>query len=104
MGKKMRIEVPFPLNLFPVARITATAVGAATVEVDENVARFSALAGADNAAVFQFIHDARGTGVTQAQAALHEGDARFLFAADDFHALLDEVFVLVAAAFAVEVA
>src|SRR3979411_15430 len=60
-------------SLLPMARIAATAVGAAAVEVDKNVARFGAFAGADDAAVFQFIHDAGGAGVAQAQAALHEG-------------------------------
>ena len=58
------------------------------------------LLGPDDAALFEFVHDAGGAGVAQTQAALHQGDARFLFAADDFDALLDEVLVFVAAAFA----
>ena len=33
--------------------------------------------------------------VAEAQATLQQRDARFLFAADDFNALLDDLFVLV---------
>ena len=79
------------------------AVGAGAIEINEDVAGFGAFARADDAAVFQFIHDAGGAGVAEAQAALHEGDAGLLFAADDFDALLDEVLVLVAAGFVAEV-
>ena len=47
---------------------------------------------------FQFVHDAGGAGVAQAETALHERDAGLLLAADDLDALLDQVFVLAAAA------
>ena len=73
-------------------------VGAPAVQIDQNIARLGAFARADDAAVFQFIHDARGAAVAEAQAALQERDAGFLFAADDFDALLDDVFVFIDAA------
>jgi hypothetical protein len=53
----------------------AEVFGAGAVEVDEDVAGFSAFAGADDAAVFEFVHDAGGAGVAEAEAALEEGDA-----------------------------
>src|SRR5947208_1164817 len=62
------------------------AVGAAAIEVDEDVARFSAFTGPNQAPVFQFVHDAGGPGVAQAQAALHQGDTGLLLAADDLDA------------------
>ena len=74
------------------------AIRAAAVQIDENIARFGAFAWADDAAILQFIHDAGGAGVTEAQAALHERNAGFLFAANDFDALLDQFLVFVAAA------
>jgi hypothetical protein len=46
------------------------AVGTGAVEVDEDVAGFGAIAGADNAAVLQLIHDAGGAAVTESQSAL----------------------------------
>src|SRR5438034_9854884 len=84
--------------------LLSLAVGAGAVEVNQNVARFGAFAGADDAAVFQLVHDARRAGVAEAQPALKERDARLLFAADDFDALLDQVLVFVDAVFAVEAA
>src|ERR1035437_4625605 len=84
-------------------RALRAAVRAAAVEVYQNFARLGALAGADDATAFEFVHDARGPGVAEAQAALHERDAGFLFAADDLDALLDEFLVLVNAAFDVGV-
>src|SRR5688500_15873171 len=74
-------------------------IGAAAVEIDQDVPWFGAFAGANNAAPFQFVHDAGGAGVTKAEPALHERDAGFLFAANDLDALLDEAFVLVAGIF-----
>src|ERR1019366_1204772 len=79
-------------------------VGAGAVEVDEDVAGFGAVAGADDAAVLQLIHYTGGTAVAEAQAALEEGDAGFLFAADDFDAVLDDLFVFVDAALVIEAA
>ena len=54
------------------------AVGAAAVQVDQNVARSGAFAGANNAAVLKLIHDSSGTPIAEAQAALEEGDAALL--------------------------
>src|ERR1039458_5248367 len=69
--------------------------GAAAVEIYQDFARLGTLAGADDAAAFEFVHDARGAGVAEAQTALHQRDAGLLFAADDFDALLDEFLVLI---------
>src|ERR1017187_8399179 len=77
-------------------------VGAAAVQVNEDVARFLAVARADNPAILQFIHDASGAAIAKAQAALEEGDAGLLFAADDLDAVLDDLFVLVDAALVIE--
>src|ERR1051325_2740460 len=55
------------------------AVGAAAIEVHQDFAGFGAVRWADDAAVFKFIHHARGAAVAQAQAALQERNARFLF-------------------------
>ena len=74
------------------------AVRAAAVEVNQDFTRFRAVARADDAAIFQFVHNARGAAVAEAQAALQQRDARLLFAADDFDALLDDFLVLVNAA------
>src|SRR5665213_3828788 len=95
---------PLTVDLFSLKsnRFLSAAVRAAAVEVNQNVARLRAFAGADDAAIFQFVHDARGAGVAEAQAALHERDARLLFAADDLDALLDNFLVLVNAAFVSE--
>src|ERR1017187_2375446 len=84
-------------------RALRTAVGAAAVEIYQDFARLGSLAGADDAAAFEFVHDARGAGVAEAQPALHQRDAGFLFAADDFDALLDEFLVLVNAALDVRI-
>src|SRR5579862_1064766 len=79
------------------------AIRTGAVQIDQDITRLGALAGADDAAVFQFVHDARGTGVTKAQPALHQRDARLLFAANHLDALLDELLVLVNAAFVPEI-
>src|ERR1039458_3030696 len=79
------------------------AVRARAVQINQNVARLGAFAGADDAAIFQFVHDARRPRVAEAQPPLHQRDARLLFAADDFDALLDEILVLVNAAFVPEI-
>src|ERR1017187_7750707 len=83
-------------------RLLSAAVHSRAVQINQNVARLRAFAGADDAAAFQFVHDARGAGVAEAQPALEQRDARLLFAADDLDALLDEVLVLVNAAFVAE--
>ena len=83
-------------------RALIAAVGAAAIQIDQNIARFGAFARADDAAIFQFIHDARGAGVAEAQAALQQGDAGLLFAADDLDALLDDFLILIDAAFVAE--
>jgi hypothetical protein len=80
------------------------AVCAATVQVDQNVARFLAVAGADDPAVLEFIHDAGGTTVAEAQAVLEERDAGLLLAANDLDAILNDFFVLVDAALVIEAA
>ena len=74
------------------------AVRAAAIQVNEDIAGFSAFARADHAAILEFIHDPGSAGVAEAQAALHQGDAGLLFAANDFDALLDELLVFIAAA------
>src|SRR5665213_231113 len=95
---------PLTVDLFSLKsnRFLSAAVRAAAVEVNQNVARLRAFARTDDAAIFQFVHDARGAGVAEAQAALHQRDARLLFAADDFDALLDQIFVFINAAFVSE--
>ena len=47
-------------------------VVAFVVEVNQDFARFGTPALADDAAVFQFVHDARGAAVTEAQTALQQ--------------------------------
>ena len=42
------------------------------VQVNEDITRFGALAGADDAAFLQLIHDARRSAVGEAQATLEE--------------------------------
>ena len=83
-------------------RFLSAAIGAAAVEINQNFARLGAFARTDDAAAFQFVHDARGAAVAEPQTPLHERHARLLFAADDLDALLDEVLVLVNAAFVAE--
>src|ERR1700690_1755579 len=80
-------------------RFLPAAIGAATVQINQYVPRLGALAGPDDAAVFQFVHDASRARVTQAQTPLHERNTGLLFAADDLDALLDDFLVLVDAAF-----
>src|SRR6185503_6650014 len=53
----------------------------------------------DYAAVFQFVHDAGGARVAEPETALQQRDARLLLAADDFNALLNQVFVFIARPF-----
>src|SRR5882724_10111243 len=76
----------------------AAAIRATLVEVDENFTRLRAVALADDAAVLQFVHDARGAPVAEAQTALQQRHTRLLFAADDLDALLNNLLVLVTAA------
>jgi len=55
-------------------------------------------AGADNAAIFQLVHDACGVGVAEMQSPLQQRDASLVFAADDFDTLLDDYLLLLWAA------
>ncbi len=48
------------------------AVMAFAVEVDQDFARLGTFALADNAAIFQLVHDARGAAVAEAQATLQQ--------------------------------
>src|ERR1035437_6959775 len=91
----------FDVGCFPRCsnRALPAAIGTAAVEVNQDFARLGTVALTDDAAIFQFVHDARGAAVTEAQAAVQQRDARLLFAADDFDALLDDFLVLVNAAF-----
>src|ERR1035437_7820214 len=86
----------FDVGCFPRCsnRALPAAIRAAAVEVYQDFARLGAFAGADDAAAFEFVHDARSAGVAETQAALHQRDAGFLFAADDLDALLDEFLIL----------
>src|ERR1017187_5084911 len=79
-------------------RALRAAVGTRAVQINQYVPWLGAFARADDAAAFQFVHDARGAGVAEPQPALHQRDAGLLFAADDFNALLDKFLVLVNAA------
>src|ERR1035437_3840065 len=74
------------------------AIGAAPVQVDKDVAWFGAIAWSDNAAILKLVHDAGGPAVAEPQSALSERDAGLLFAANDFDAVLDDLFVFVNAA------
>src|SRR5687768_11053588 len=78
------------------------AVSAGAVQINQNVARLGAFAGADDAAIFEFVHNAGSARIAEAQAPLQEGDTGFLFAADDIDTLLDEGFVLFGAALGLE--
>jgi hypothetical protein len=42
-----------------------------SVQIDQNIARLGAFARADNPAILQFVHDAGGPSVPEAQPALH---------------------------------
>ena len=53
------------------------AVGVAVVEINENLARLRADARADDPAILNFVHDARGAAVAEFQAALQERDAGY---------------------------
>src|SRR5450755_1852666 len=86
----------------PSHRALPRAVVAFTVQVNQDFARLGAFAFADDAPVLQFVHDARGAAIAEAEAALQQRDARLLFAADDFDALLDDFLVLVNAALVAE--
>ena len=55
------------------------AIGAAAVQVNEDVARFGAFAGPNNAAVLQFIHDAGGAAIAEGASGV-EGGRRWPFA------------------------
>src|SRR5579862_9697132 len=79
-----------------------TSVRSPAIQINQDVPRFRALAWADDATVLQFVHDARRAGVAQPQPPLQQRDARLLFAADDLHALLDQLLVFVAGAFLVK--
>src|SRR5258708_3770754 len=83
-------------------RALPRAVVAFAIEVDQDFARLRAFALTDDAAILQFVHDARGAAVAETQAALQQRDTRLLFAADDFDALLDDLLVLVNTAFVAE--
>lgn len=63
-----------PADLYsgPGKLLLAPAVRTSAIQINEDVARLGALAGADNAPVLQFIHDARGAAVAEAEAALEE--------------------------------
>src|SRR5882724_10081791 len=89
-----------PSSLF--LRILGPAIGSAAVQIDQNIPRFRPVAGADDPAVFQFIHNARGAAIAKAQAPLQKRDAGFLFAANDFNALLNDLFVFVDATLVAE--
>src|ERR1022692_2685190 len=54
----------------PSHRLLPRAVVAFAVQVNQDFARFGAFALADDTAIFQFIHDARGPAVAEAQATL----------------------------------
>ena len=68
------------------------------VEINQDFPPFCAIAGADDAAVLKFVHDAGRAAVAEAQAPLQQRDARLLFGPDDFDALLDDLLVLINAA------
>src|SRR5437870_914773 len=66
-----------------------------SIQINQYISRLGALTGADDAAVFQFVHDAGGAAIAEAQTPLQERDAGFLFAPNHFDALLDDLLVLV---------
>ena len=75
-----------------------TVIGTIAVEVYQDFAGLGTVALADDAAIFQLVYDARGAAVAEPQAALEQWDADFLFAANDFDALLDDFLVFINAA------
>lgn len=60
---------------------------------DKYLTWLGAFAGADEAAGFEDVHHARGTGVAEAEAALQQGGASFLFLTHDLDAFDDEFFI-----------
>ena len=74
------------------------AIRISRIEIDEDVTRFRAFAWAYDATLLQLIHDASGARIAETQPTLHERDARLLFAANDFDALLNQIFVFLARA------
>ena len=56
----------------PLHRLLPPAIVPFAVQINQDVPRLGAFAGPDDPATFEFIHDARGAGVAQAQAALQE--------------------------------
>ena len=52
------------LDVFPcLNRALPAAIGAAAVQINQDVARLGTFAGADDAPALQFVHNARGAGV-----------------------------------------
>src|SRR5438874_882227 len=86
----LRVRTPRAPQLLPCP------VGAGAVQVDQDIARFSALTRAHDSAIFEFIHDARRAAIAKTEAALKKRDAGFLFAADDLDTLLYDFLVFVA--------
>src|SRR5262245_13880737 len=91
---------PFPS--VPSPRL-ALAVRAAAVQVYQNISGLSPLAGPDNAAILQFVHNASGAAITETQPPLQERDAGLLLTANDLDALLNNAFVFINATLLLEV-
>src|SRR5690242_12448994 len=80
-------------------RFDGRAVRAGPIQIDKDVSRLGPFARANDAAIFQFVHDTGRATVAEPQSPLQQRNAGFLFTADYFDALLDDLLVLVDAAF-----
>src|SRR6185503_4904508 len=81
-------------NFLPSASI-GTAGSDGGVEIDENLARLGAFAGAQYAALLENINDPGGPGIAETEPALQERSGGALLLADDFETFLDQLFVFV---------
>src|SRR5260370_25152232 len=66
------------------ARLRRLPIGSRTIQINQYIPRLGAFAGADDAAVFQLVHNAGGAAIADAQSPLQKRHAGFLFAANDF--------------------
>lgn len=66
------LELADKLSALQSNRLLARTIHAGAVQINQDVARLGTLAGADDAPVLQFVHDARGSGVAEAQPALQQ--------------------------------
>src|SRR4030095_11906432 len=64
-----------------------------SIEIDQNLAWFGALAGTQNTALLQNINDSRRARVTESQPALEQRSGRAFFLSDNLDAFFDQLFI-----------